>query len=221
MVRLPIFPLGTVLFPCAGLPLRVFEPRYVRLIEELMDQPAEERFFGVVALRHGNEVGTDHRPMLARTGTTAMITGIRSDVGGPHGRVFSIETVGVDRFEVVDFDDDTTEYYTADITWLEDPDVDEDEMARLGELASQALDDFLSAVTGSSYPMALVPDGLAYEIMHLVPLPIEDRQAVLDADDPLERLRLATAFLTRERLLYGQFRLAPVQRYNLAAPGRN
>jgi len=54
-VDIPIFPLGTVLFPGGLLPLRVFETRYMDMTRERMKsrQP-----FGVCLIREGREVGT-------------------------------------------------------------------------------------------------------------------------------------------------------------------
>lgn len=51
---LPMFPLGTVLFPGGVLPLRVFEPRYQALVAECL---AGDRRFGVVLIERGSEVG--------------------------------------------------------------------------------------------------------------------------------------------------------------------
>ena len=56
-ITLPIFPLGTVLFPGARLPLRIFEPRYRTLIEDVLERTDGAREFGVVAIRSGVEVG--------------------------------------------------------------------------------------------------------------------------------------------------------------------
>ncbi|HEX5095168.1 MAG TPA: LON peptidase substrate-binding domain-containing protein, partial [Acidimicrobiia bacterium] len=49
-----MFPLGTVLFPHALLPLQVFEPRYRVMMRNLLDG---EREFGVVLIERGSEVG--------------------------------------------------------------------------------------------------------------------------------------------------------------------
>ena len=55
---LPLFPLGTVLFPGLVLPLHVFEPRYRTLVQHLAELPASlPREFGVIAIRRGWEVG--------------------------------------------------------------------------------------------------------------------------------------------------------------------
>ena len=60
---LPLFPLGTVLFPGLVLPLHIFEDRYRRLIQDLLAGP-EPRRFGVIAIREGRETGI--------TGVTAL-----------------------------------------------------------------------------------------------------------------------------------------------------
>ncbi len=49
-----MFPLGSVLFPYAALPLHVFEPRYRALVEHCL---AGEPEFGVVLIERGSEVG--------------------------------------------------------------------------------------------------------------------------------------------------------------------
>ena len=67
--RLPMFPLGTVLFPHAMIPLHVFEPRYRALMQDCLDG---DRRFGVVLIERGSEVGGgDQR---AEVGTEGMIT---------------------------------------------------------------------------------------------------------------------------------------------------
>src|SRR4051812_45485804 len=52
--RLPMFPLGTVLFPYALLPLHVFEPRYRMMMRGVLRGDQE---FGVVLIERGREVG--------------------------------------------------------------------------------------------------------------------------------------------------------------------
>jgi hypothetical protein len=67
--RLPMFPLSTVLFPHASLPLHVFEPRYRALMHDCLEG---DRRFGVVLIERGSEVGGgDERSPL---GTRGLIT---------------------------------------------------------------------------------------------------------------------------------------------------
>ncbi|MFK4147558.1 LON peptidase substrate-binding domain-containing protein [Streptomyces sp. NPDC004065] len=56
-LRLPLFPLNSVLFPGLVLPLNVFEERYRAMMRELLKTPEDEpRRFAVVAIRDGHEV---------------------------------------------------------------------------------------------------------------------------------------------------------------------
>ncbi len=54
LVEVPIFPLNTVLFPGGLLPLRVFEPRYVRMVR---DCTTLDIGFAVMLIRDGQEAG--------------------------------------------------------------------------------------------------------------------------------------------------------------------
>ena len=67
-VPLPMFPLGTVLVPSAGLPLHVFEPRYRALVHDCL---AGDQEFGVVLIERGSEVGGDD--VRTDVGTVARI----------------------------------------------------------------------------------------------------------------------------------------------------
>ncbi|MBO0881227.1 MAG: LON peptidase substrate-binding domain-containing protein, partial [Mycobacterium sp.] len=50
-----MFPLESALLPNEDLPLRIFEPRYIALVEDCM-RDADPRF-GVVLISRGREVG--------------------------------------------------------------------------------------------------------------------------------------------------------------------
>ena len=62
-LRLPLFPLGVVLFPGVLLPLHIFEPRYRRLIEDIV---AGDRRFGLLLPGIGREA-----PPAGAVGTVA------------------------------------------------------------------------------------------------------------------------------------------------------
>ena len=95
MPRIPLFPLGTVLAPGARLPLQVFEPRYVRLLQDLLTSPQEPRF-GVVAIRHGHEVGPQAARDLHEVGCFARV---RRAAAVGDGR-FVLIAVGAERFRL-------------------------------------------------------------------------------------------------------------------------
>jgi Lon protease-like protein len=96
-IELPIFPLGSVLFPAMPLPLRVFEARYLQMLRDVfVEEPAE---FGVVLIERGHEVGGGDQRFSV--GTIARVV----EVGAGDGFV-SVMTHGGRRFEVVEWLDD-------------------------------------------------------------------------------------------------------------------
>ncbi|MDE3720293.1 LON peptidase substrate-binding domain-containing protein [Nocardiopsis sp. N85] len=124
---LPIFPLNTVLFPGVNVPLHVFEPRYRRLVAELLGptltrgEPAvrdrSPRRFGVVWIELGHEVagtssaqsaestvgaptlGGDVRlPRVSGVGCTALVRNVRTYDDGRYDLVIE----GGTRFSIED-----------------------------------------------------------------------------------------------------------------------
>src|ERR1700722_9386239 len=90
---LPLFPLGTVLYPGLLLPLHVFEERYRQLVRDLMDGP-EPRRFGVIAIREGRETGHGGIVPLHQIGCTATVRQFKKLDDGRYDLV----TIGTQRF---------------------------------------------------------------------------------------------------------------------------
>lgn len=91
MTVMPMFPLGTVLMPAMPLPLRIFEPRYLKLLGDLMGSDNPE--FGVVLIERGTEVGGGDQRM--QLGTIASVINI-----GTTEEFYGLESVGTQRFKV-------------------------------------------------------------------------------------------------------------------------
>jgi Lon protease-like protein len=97
MRPIAMFPLGSVLFPHMPLPLRVFEPRYLAMLADILkDEPSE---FGVVLIERGQEVGGGD--VRVATGTLARV----SDLDTADEAVLMIAQ-GAARFEVREWLDD-------------------------------------------------------------------------------------------------------------------
>jgi Lon protease-like protein len=98
---IPLFPLGTPLFPGVVLPLQIFEPRYRRLMHDLLEHPeaGERRFFGVVAIRQGWEVEkVAPAEALYDVGCAARVQAVRPQPDGG----FRVVAVGGERFRLLD-----------------------------------------------------------------------------------------------------------------------
>jgi Lon protease-like protein len=196
--RIPLFPLGTVLYPGAVLPLHIFEPRYREMVTDLGDRTDADRAFGVVAIREGREVGRDGVRALYDLGTLAVLRGIDPY---PDGR-FDIVTVGGARFRLLDLDATSSEYLIGTVEILDDED---------GEVTAQVAGSvrsrfraYRAALTG---PEAVEeppsdPGLLAWTVAEGMLLDLDERQRVLAASDTAARLRVQRDLLRRELGLF-------------------
>ena len=94
LVEMPMFPLGSVLFPAMPLPLRVFEQRYLTMLQDLLATNRAE--FGVVLIERGQEVGGGEHSFSL--GTTARIAEV-----SPADGFIGVMATGQDRIEVVEW----------------------------------------------------------------------------------------------------------------------
>lgn len=189
--RLPLFPLGTVLFPGAALPLHVFEPRYRALVEDLLAGP-EPRSFGVVAIREGHEVGADSVRALHEVGCVAVVREVQR---APDGR-YGLLTFGGRRFRLLDIDRSRA-YLQADVQQLDEPAGGDkaDEWATKARVALAAYAEVRGATVGE---LPAEPTALSYAVAAALAVDLPERQALLAAPDTTARLATEVALLTRE-----------------------
>jgi Lon protease-like protein len=196
-VRLPLFPLGTVLFPGVPLPLHIFEERYRLLVRALIDLPPEQsRRFGVLAIREGREVGADGVRALYPVGCVAELRQVEQYDDGR----FDIMTVGSTRFSVQDVDA-TGPYLHGDVELLaERPGAAE----QLTPVVAELFTTYLSQLgTARRMPIETpeLPDDallLSYLVAATVLLDLPDKQRLLEAPDAAARLRAEAELLHRE-----------------------
>ena len=192
--RLPLFPLGTVLFPDQLLPLHLFEDRYRRL---MADQEGRDPVFGVVLVRRGREVAD--QPQVHPVGTAASLVAAspypdgRLDVVVRGGRRFRVRGVDWHRG-----------YAMAEVDWLNER-VGPGDAVGVGAAAVEALRSFLGElirVKGQDVP-PLGPFGdplaLSYALGGALPVEATEQQGLLEADTAVDRLERINAILTRER----------------------
>jgi Lon protease-like protein len=203
--QIPLFPLGTVLYPGAVLPLHIFEPRYRQLVVDLTERDDPERAFGVIAIREGREVGRDGVRALYELGTLAVLRGIDPY---PDGR-FDVVTVGGGRFRLLDLDVDSRDYLTGTVELLDD--IDSGEPGPLASVVRSRFQAYRAALTGPDVDDDLPRDPtlLSWEVADGMLLELDERQRVLAADDTLARLRVQRELLRRELGLFAQLPSLP------------
>jgi uncharacterized protein len=187
----PMFPLGTVLFPYALLPLHVFEPRYRVMTRHVMEGDHE---FGVVLIERGSEVGGGD--VRFDTGTIARVVQAAELPDGG----YALATVGMSRLRVTRWLPDDP-YPHAEVVPLADEPAHsaDDRDARDGVVAALAV---VTALVRRLDPRidevpALDDDPVraSYEAAALAPIGPLDAQRVLEAANAATRLELLTTLL--------------------------
>ena len=196
--RLPLFPLGAVLYPGMLLPLHIFEDRYRRLVRDLLDGP-EPRRFGVIAIRKGRETGVEGVQSLYEIGCTATLRQVEEHQDGR----FDLVTVGTQRFRLLALDQ-TLPYLQGEIELLPDEAVDGAAAAPAVRAVQAAFRGYLDALTewgGATVRVGDLPDEpvlLSFIVAAAMVIDLPERQALLDEPDALRRLAAERAVLSRE-----------------------
>ncbi len=176
---IPLFPLNLVLFPGGPLPLRIFETRYVDMVRRCM---RESTGFGVALIKEGREVGP---ALMHDVGTLAEI---RDFDQLPDG-LLGLSCVGTRKFRILERSRQNDGLNVGEVEWL--PVVPRlavpERHRRLAELIGEVLPQLGEAYEG----MDLQLDDAAWvghRLAEILPIPNEDKQRLLEMDDPVQRL---------------------------------
>lgn len=204
---LPLFPLGTVLYPGGLLPLRIFEVRYLDMIGKCHKTGAP---FGVVALTQGAEVrkpgdGPSGDGFASETfhpvGTLATITSFSV----PQPGLMVIRCSGAQRFEISSQEKLKHGLWIADVTRIDDdqrvlvPDDLRGAANALGKLIKSLQDRDIPADQMPLEPPYRLDDcgWVANRWCELLPMPVELKQRLMQLDNPLLRLELVSDILEK------------------------
>jgi len=193
--NLPIFPLGgAILLPGEVLPLNIFEPRYLNMVDDAM---GSEKLIGIVQTRAG---GTPERPLIEAIGGAGRI--IRHAETGD-GR-YLIELEGLSRFEIRAELDEKTPYRVAQVDWS----LFADDRAAPDALLTADRERFTALLRGwfaqegikcdwgtvEAAPVIRIVDQIAMA----APFAAKEKQALLEAGDGRARYDLMTALLEKK-----------------------
>jgi uncharacterized protein len=212
---LPLFPLGTVLFPGMLLPLHIFEDRYKELVRDLLDGP-EPRRFGVIAIKKGRETGVEGVSSLYEVGCTATL---RETEGNDDGG-YEVVAVGTQRFRL-DALDESRAYLQGEVEFLAEDEGDSAAAGRAAHLVAEAFQAYLDVLTAQGLAQVNVPEVpeepvlLSYLVAASMIIDLPDRQALLAEPDSLSRLTAERAMLVHETTMLQTLtaRPAPDLRY--------
>ena len=188
-LRVPIFPLGTVLFPGGALPLKIFEQRYLDMTKACLKDGTP---FGVCLIREGLEVGTAAVPETV--GCLATIE--QWDM--PHPGLFHLVARGGERFRIREMEVAPSHLISATV----DP-IPPDAPGAVDPLCRDVLKAIVEQVGAGRFPAPLRLDDagwVGYRLAELLPLPSSEQQALLELTDAAARLDRLRALLEQHGL---------------------
>ncbi|MDZ5663730.1 LON peptidase substrate-binding domain-containing protein [Nocardioides sp. zg-1308] len=194
---LPMFPLNTVVFPGMSVPLHVFEDRYRMLVRHLLEvEDPAARVFGTVAIREGYEVGDHGAQSVYRVGCVLQLTEADRRSDG----TYDIVAVARERLKLEQMERGV-DFPQGVVAVLPEPEVEvPQELLDKARATFTAFRAAMAELQGDPFSGTLPrdPDYLAWTLSALTPLPMAERQSLLEAEDATERLVLVTRLLTEE-----------------------
>ena len=195
--QLPLFPLGTVLFPGMPMPLHIFEPRYRQLME---DHGEETLPFGVSLIKSARQPERDWEAHAVGTAATIVQRRKRAD-----GR-WDLIIEGQRRYRVLEVDH-ARAYDLATIEWLDDRVGDQAGADALLRMVSAQFHRYVGGITRMTRReftgVDLVDDPIraSYDLTSRLPLHTWERQRLLEAETAVDRLTELSLIVERELAL--------------------
>ena len=206
---LPLFPLGTVLYPGLLLPLHIFEERYRQLVRDLL-AGSEPGQFGVIAIRKGRETGADGVSALHEIGCIAALRQVREHSDGR----FDLVTAGTQRFRLVSLEHGRP-YLQGVVDLLAEGTGEQAAAGAAARAVQRAFRDYLVTLAARGTGEVTIPElpdepvALSYLVAASMVVDLPDRQALLAEPDALQRLQAERELLAREIAMLRTFTSAP------------
>lgn len=189
-MKVPLFPLSTVLYPGGPLPLRIFEPRYLDMISRCLKSDVP---FGVLLIKSGSETGP------AKTYDVGTLARIIDWYQGSDG-LLGITAIGEQRFRLKSVERQPDGLNIGEIELLEPEDQHllPEEYKPLAGILAGVLDDLgrLYESLDRQYDDA---GWVGYRFAEILPITPEQKQSCLEANDALQRLILVREVLDSVR----------------------
>jgi uncharacterized protein len=205
-LKLPLFPLSTVLFPGGMMPLRIFEARYMDMVKAAIKH---QSVFGIVLIAKGKETGETIVPEAV--GCTARIDAFDMNEPG----IMLITVRGEQRFKILSTERMNNGLLIGDVQWL-----DADEFAPItGEfdpcrkLLARIIHDMEESVQALPAEQQAMAQRLpqphylddvgwvANRICEVLPIPNTAKQKLMELQDPVARLTIVRQFLQDKKVI--------------------
>ena len=186
-MKIPLFPLQTILFPGGPLSLRVFERRYLDMVSSCM---ASDQLFGIILNKPSS---TNDKNNFSKIGTLAQIVDWDQGSDG----VLGLKVIGKERFILTSHYTDENGLNMGEIEILE-PEKKlllPEGYITLSAILETILNEFseLYASVKKDFNDA---SWVGYRLAEILPIELSQRQIYLEIDEPLDRLELLKTFMT-------------------------
>jgi uncharacterized protein len=190
--ELPIFPLGSVLFPGGTLALKIFEQRYMDMAKDCLKRAKP---FGIALIREGEEVGAPAAPHPV--GTSALI----DDWDMPNLGVLQVKVIGGARFRIVSSIVSASGLIIGTVNAIDaDSDASGAELGACADFLKKILTqiNMIEGVAESQFSNA---SWVSFRITELLPFGGAVKQKMLELTDAKIRLDILHRFLIDQKLI--------------------
>jgi Lon protease-like protein len=190
---LPIFPLNTVLFPAAILPLKIFEVRYVDMAKGCLKQSSP---FGICLIREGEEVGTPAVP--EPVGCLARIAECDVEELG----VLKVRAEGLERFRLISTETTRQGLIVGEVEALAaEPGLDDAPgMRECADFVRKVI----AGIGAERFSAPLRYDDaswVSFRLAEILPLRNDVKQKLLELTDATLRMAILYRFLRQQKLV--------------------
>lgn len=199
--KIPLFPLGTVLFPDGVIALKIFEARYLDMIKQCLREKTE---FGVISIMKNSE--PDHEALVSsfsNIGTLALI----EDFDPVQPALYITKSLGTRRFRLLNSTQEPNGLWIGEIELLDqDPEIP---IPQEHQGVAKLLDEIISVIQSGDLmgeapfkePFKMDDCGwVANRLAELLPISLAQKNHLLGQINPRIRLDLITEIIEDDDL---------------------
>jgi len=199
--KIPLFPLGTVLFPDGVIALKIFEARYLDMIKQCLREKTE---FGVVSIIKNQDVSEEDVSLsFSKIGTLAQI----EDFDPIQPALYMTKSFGTQRFKLLNCKQESSGLWIGEVTLL-----DNDPLTSISQehhKVAKLLDEIISVIQSENLlgdapfkkPYKVDDCGwVSNRLAELLPISLAQKNHLLAQTNPRIRLDLITEIIEDDDL---------------------
>ena len=198
--KIPLFPLGTVLFPDGVIALKIFEARYLDMIKSCLREKTE---FGVISIKKSPDDEDDPSLTFSQIGTLAQI----EDFDPVQPALYMTKSFGTQRFKLLNSKQESSGLWIGEVELLENdpitpiPEEHQKVAHLLNEIISVIQSEDLLGEAPFKKPFKVDDCGwVSNRLAELLPISLAQKNHLLAQTNPRIRLDLVTEIIEDDDL---------------------